>query len=104
MVDATTLPPEELDRLNVKFNQAVDIIRPEAKELVSTLQWDADSQTTKDGYGRVMQFLAGLPGAIQVTFLRAMVDAGYPADTAAQLAEIQGIAQGFRNLNIILDR
>jgi len=103
MVDAKTLPQAELDRLNVKFNMAVDMIRPEAKELVSTLKWNADQQTTKDSYGKVMQFLTGFPNTMQIMILRAITDAGYPSDTARQIASIQGIEQGYNNLNYILD-
>ena len=71
-----------------QINAAVDYLQPEAEEYVGMIK-DEPIPLTKDNYGKVMAFLSGL-GEAGWIFLIAMVRAGYPADTAEQLARIMG--------------
>ena len=73
------------DRLRESF-------APEAVEYLSSL--DAIKiKMTQDNYGQVMSFLSKLPNKeMQAGFLGALIDAGYPADTGNQLAQIMGVS------------
>jgi hypothetical protein len=84
--------PEEL----AQVDKAVDTIRPEAKEYVTSL--DAIRiKTTKDNYGEVLGFLTKLKQDVGIqmaaVFLIAMVGEGYPLVTATQLSNLFGMPQ-----------
>jgi hypothetical protein len=74
------------------IDEAVENLRPEAKEYVTSL--DAIRlRTTKDNYGEVLQFLVKLQkdaGTGAPLFLVAMVREGYPLVTATQLVGLLG--------------
>ena len=70
--------------------QLREAFAPEAEELVGSLMTGV--QSTENGYGRAMALLSGLPNwAVQSAFVEAMVDAGYPAHTAAFLRNQYGL-------------
>ena len=65
-------------------DQLIEEFAPEANEFVELLT--TGIQTTEHGYGRAMAMLSDLPNwLVQSAFLEAMVNAGYPAATAAFL-------------------
>jgi hypothetical protein len=73
-----------------RVDAAVDVVRPEAKEYVDSLDAIKIS-TTKDNYGNVLGFLGKLlkaSGEMAPLFLIAMVGEGYPAETAHQLVTL----------------
>jgi hypothetical protein len=76
----------------IQVDNALDTIRPEAKEYVASL--DAIKiKTTKDNYGPVLAFLTKLKnesGELAPLFLIAMVGEGYPLETAKQLNTLLG--------------
>jgi len=84
----SAMSPEAL----AQIDEAVDSIRPEAKEYVQSLELIRLS-TSKDNYGEVMSFLSRLQkdaGQMAALFLIAMVGEGYPRVTAEQLVGIMG--------------
>ena len=58
----------------------VDKVRPEAKEIVAMLK--AEPETTQHNYGLLMHLLSGLTRTHQNILLLAMIEEGYPAETA----------------------
>ena len=72
-----------------RIDAAVDTIRPEAREYVTSLD-ERRIKTTKDSYGDVMQLLSRLDGEMAPLFLIAMVGEGYPLTTADELARLYG--------------
>ena len=83
-----TMSPEALTQID----NALDTIRPEAKEYVTSLD-EISIKTTKDNYGQVMSFLSRLQkdsGEMAPLFLIAMVGEGYPLETASQLVTLFG--------------
>jgi hypothetical protein len=77
-----------LREIKEKTDLAIIKLEPEAKEIIALVM---KSQSTKDGYGRVMQILDGFPKGAQRLILAAMVRYGYPEDTAMQIGEIMGL-------------
>lgn len=80
------------DETLARIDAAVDVIRPEAKEYVTSLDL-IKIKTTKDSYGNVMSFLARLQkesGEMAPLFLIAMVGEGYPRVTAEELVSVMG--------------
>jgi len=72
------------------LQDAIDYIRPEARELVTVALED---KTTKDGYGSMMSALSKMPdNNMKKLLLIACVEEGYPKDTAEQLARIFGLS------------
>ena len=84
-----TMAPEALKQID----NALDTIRPEAKEYVTSLD-EIRIKTTKDNYGPVLAFLGKLKedagSDMAPLFLIAMVGAGYPLGTAQQLRSLLG--------------
>lgn len=84
-----TITPEALTQID----NAVDTIRPEAKEYVTSLD-EIRIKTTKDNYGQVLAFLTTLKDSagadMPKLFLIAMVGEGYPLETASQLNTLLG--------------
>ena len=65
---------------------------PEAVEYCALLKGSM-IHITQDDYGRVMGFLSKMPERdMQVAFLGAMIDAGYPRETAHSLSRIMGLS------------
>lgn len=91
-----TMSPEALTQID----NALDTIRPEAKEYVTSLD-EISIKTTKDNYGVVLAFLTKLKddaGEMAPLFLIAMVGEGYPLETADQLATLFGWPQSVHSL------
>ena len=92
-----TMTPEQLEQVD----NAVELIRPEATEYLQTLS-EISVPTTKDNYGEVMSFLSMLSkdaaGHMAPLFLIALVEEGYPADTADQLVSVMGWGSPIREL------
>ena len=64
---------------------------PEAREFVELMLADP-MVTTQNNYARVMAFLERMPEPeMQLAFLAAMADAGYPAVTTAALTRVMGL-------------
>lgn len=79
-------PEEKKD----KFEQAVILITPEAKEFVNSIMRDP-IKTTKDNYGKAMSMLTSLEKTskfVAQAFLIAMHRSGYPTQTVRQLKQI----------------
>jgi hypothetical protein len=76
-----------------QIDKALDTIRQEAKEYVTSLD-EIKIKTTKDNYGPVLAFLTKLKDDADADmaklFLIAMVGAGYPLETASQLNTLFG--------------
>ncbi len=80
------------DETLTRIDAALDIIRPEAKEYVASLDAIKIS-TTKDNYGTMLAFLTKLQEYTDDAaplFLIAMVGEGYPLATAQQLNTLFG--------------
>jgi hypothetical protein len=76
-----------------RFEKAVEMLRPDAKEFTETMLNDP-IKTTQNNYGRVMAFLSGIKSpAMAQLFLIAMVREGYPKQTADTLRQIMGWAK-----------
>jgi hypothetical protein len=73
-----------------KLKQIKEQLRPDVKEFVQQVM-NEPIKTTKDNYGTVMSFISSFPKAMQKLFLSMMVEEGYPAITASQVADIMGI-------------
>jgi hypothetical protein len=84
-----TMSPEALTQID----NALDTIRPEAREYVTSLD-EIKIKTTKDNYGTVLGFLTRLKedagSDMAPLFLIAMVGEGYPLETASQLSTLFG--------------
>ena len=64
---------------------------PEAREFVELIMSDP-IPATENNYGRAMAFLGRMPEPeMQLAFLAAMADAGYPAVTTAALTRVMGL-------------
>ena len=79
-----------VEEQKVKIADAVQSLRPEAKEFLESLKKDR-IKTTKDNYGPVMAFLSNFkqPVLAQI-FLAAMIYEGYPKDTAGAICRLMG--------------
>jgi len=82
------MPAQECERKK-KFEEVVELLRPDAKEFVMNVMGN-QVKTTKDNYGHVMGFLGQLKPPMGQLFLMAMVKEGYPKNTADQIKQIMG--------------
>lgn len=82
------MPDQECERKK-KFEEVVELLRPDAKEFVMNVMGN-QVKTTKDNYGHVMGFLSQLKPPMGQLFLMAMVKEGYPKNTADQIKQIMG--------------
>ena len=72
-----------------KFEEVVELLRPDAKEFVQEMLKDR-MKTTQNNYGKVMSFVSQLKPPMGQLFLMAMVKEGYPKITADQIKQIMG--------------
>lgn len=86
---------------NVDF---AELFAPEAEEFVGSLL--SDRQVTQHNYGRALAMVSQIKGSFTNDlpakgFLQAMINAGYPRATAAQVAQLAGLS-GFGDSQSIL--
>jgi len=65
--------------MQARIDKAIELLRPEAQELVPLLLND---HTTQHGYGRLLGVASSLPKWYGRLFVLACVKEGYPSDTA----------------------
>ncbi len=75
-----------------KFDDAIrEALAPEAAEYLETLGDLKSYATTKNRYGDVLEFtLRSIPSDARTGWIGALVDAGYPADTADSILRLLG--------------
>ncbi len=75
-----------------KFAKAVELLRPEAKEMVDMAM--TKPMTTQDGYAKIWKMVGDLQKSqgegFAKVFLAACVREGYPATTGHQIAQLMG--------------
>lgn len=71
------------------LQDALNYIRPEARELVDACLAD---KTTQNGYGSLLSALSNFDNNMKKLLLIAMVQEGYPKHTAESVARILGLS------------